>query len=133
MDRWGELCFHGYFVIISINLTYFLAVTAHWVDKQFRLREALLAFKQVHGRHDGVNLGTILYSIVEEYGIQEKLFCCTTDSASNNGTTLARLSILLHQRSDGKIQWEHTTHHIKCLAHVLNLSCQDFIKVLKGI
>lgn len=118
---------------IAFMLTYCLAVTAHWVDQQFCLRDALLAFRQVHGRHCGVNLGTILYSVIEDYGIQDRLFCCTIDNASNNNTTLAHLGVLLHDHSEGKIQWDHTTHHIKCLAHVLNLSCQDFIKVLKGI
>jgi len=110
-----------------------LGVTAHWIDHKFCLREALLDFRNVQGDHKGINLGTILHNIIVEYGIQDKLFCCTSDNASNNGTTLEQLSVLIHESSDGTSSWEHTTHHIKCLSHVLNLACQDFIKVLKGI
>ena len=94
------------------------------------MREALLGFQQVLSSHEGSNLGQILYDIINEYGIVEKIFCAMTNNASNNKTTLETLSILLH-RNNG-IEWKHETHHISCISHVLNLSLQDFMKYLKA-
>lgn len=108
-----------------------IAVTCHWIDKDFQLREALLGFQQVLGSHEGSNLGQILYDIINEYGIAEKIFCSTTDNASNNKTTLETLSVLLYHNNG--IEWEYETHHIGCISHVLNLSLQDFMKYLKAI
>ena len=122
------------YAFMGIVLSHFsndhIAVTCHWVDKDFQLREALLGFQQVLGSHEGSNLGQILYDIINEYGIAEKIFCATTDNASNNGTTLETFSVLLH-RNNG-VEWEYETHHIGCISHVLNLSLQDFMKYLKA-
>jgi hAT family C-terminal dimerisation region len=58
-----------------------------------------------------------------------KLFCITTDSASNNGKMMKELSKLLRKR-DG-IKWNGPAHHIRCLAHVINLAVKAFLGNLK--
>jgi hypothetical protein len=94
------------------------------------LREALLAFEKVSGAHTGENLGQILFDILSHYGIGHKIFCCTTDSASNNKTMLESLGVLLHTYNE--VSWDEATYHIACINHVLNLSVQDFMKTLKA-
>ena len=61
------------------------------------------------------------------YGIKEKLFCITTDNASNNIALVKELSRLL--ANDG-ISWDYKTRHIPCLAHIINLVVQKFLHAL---
>ena len=79
------------------------------------------------GHHTGEYMADVIYDLLEEYGIKEKLFCITTDNAGNNVTLVKELSKLL--AVDG-ISWDWKTHHIPCLAHIINLVVQKFLKAL---
>ena len=62
-----------------------VAVTCHYVTSDFKLGEDLLEFIHVPERHTGDNLASHVYDILHEYNIQTKLYCISTDNASNNG------------------------------------------------
>jgi len=66
---------------------------------------------------------------MEKYGITEKLFCITTDNASNNGKMMTHLSDILREKK--QIIWDPKAHHIACLNHVINLAADDFMKSIK--
>ena len=87
----------------------------------------MLAFEQLNGSHTGINLASVVFDILQEYDIMEKFFCMTTDSASNNGTMVRQLERLLEEEG---IPWNHEVHHIRCLAHVINLVVGAFLKNL---
>lgn len=106
-----------------------IAITAYWVDRDFRLHEALLSFEELKGDHDGVNIGEAIYATLDKYNIVEKLFCCTTDNASNNETALEHLSTLL-LRNKG-IVWNYKEQHIRCMNHIINIAVQAFLKKCK--
>jgi hypothetical protein len=58
----------------------FLSVTAHYIDSpmdrpdQWMLREAQLAFTLLEGHHTGVNIASVLETVIERYGIRDKVF-----------------------------------------------------------
>ena len=104
-----------------------VGVTIHFIDENFRLQQELLGFVPLTGHHTGEYMAEVVYDLLEEYGIKEKLFCITTDNASNNIALVKELSYLL--ANDG-ISWDYKTHHIPCLAHIINLVVQKFLKVL---
>jgi hypothetical protein len=104
-----------------------VGVTIHFIDEHFNLQQELLGFVPLTGEHTGAYMAEIVYDLLEEYGIKEKLFCITTDNASNNITLVKELSKLLAK--DG-ISWDWKTHHIPCLAHIINLVVQKFLKTL---
>lgn len=108
-----------------------LAVTAHWINDNWELEEALLEFKHQSGHHTGDILGDEIFAIIQKFGIAEKLFCITTDNADNNKTLMKRLSQKL--RNELGIYWDPAKHHIRCLNHVINLAVQDFLKSIKGL
>jgi hypothetical protein len=112
---------------ILINAT---AITAHWIDNAFRLQEALLAFKRLEGAHTGNYMAQVIYDILDDFEIAEKLFCITSDGASNNGTMTKDLSEIL--RVEKNIQWDHEQMHILCLDHIINLAVQAFLLSIKG-
>jgi hypothetical protein len=55
----------------------------------------LLSFQQLQGSHTGEKLAEEIYNALDQYNIIEKLFCITTDNASNNSTAMTELSSLL--------------------------------------
>ena len=108
-----------------------IAITCHWIDDDWNLHEALLDFKHVPGSHTERNLGDHVFNVIKEFGIQNKLFCITTDNVSNNSKMMKRISKLL--KNDFKINWDPKKHHVACINHVINLAIQDFLKSLKGL
>ena len=97
----------------------------------WNLHEALLDFVHVTGHHTGEHLARSLFHVLTEYDICEKLFCITTDSASNNGTMCTELSKTL--KSKLGIKWHPKENHIRCMNHVINLAIQAFLKSIKSI
>jgi len=90
-----------------------------------------LDFKHVPGSHTGGNLGDHVFNIIKEFDIQNKLFCITTDNATNNSKMMRQISKLL--KKEFKIKWDPKKHHVACINHVINLAVQDFLKSLKGL
>lgn len=64
------------------------------------------------------------------YDICEKLFCITTDNATNNDTMCEELSDLLCESHEMDSDGEES--HIACPAHVINLAVQTFLKNIKA-
>ena len=60
------------------NLVSFFGVTAHFIvrdepSKQLILRSGLLAFRHIRGSHSGEHLAKILYGIIKEAGIEQRV------------------------------------------------------------
>jgi len=70
-----------------------------------------------------------IHEILFKYDICRKLFCITTDNASNNDTTCEELSDRLYESHS--IDWNWEKNHLGCLAHVLNLVVHAFLKTIK--
>jgi hypothetical protein len=56
------------------NLRSYLCLTAHWIARDKRtgaleLKCALIAFHNVTGRHDGVNLANVLVALLDRAGV----------------------------------------------------------------
>jgi hypothetical protein len=90
----------------------------------------LLEFKHVPGHHTGARLADEVFDTLQKYNIAQKLFCITTDNASNNGTMMHCLSERLKEEEN--YDWDPDQHHISCLNHIINLAVDDFIKNVKG-
>src|SRR5436190_15382638 len=103
----------------------------HWIDDDWNLHESLLDFIHVEGHHYGTVLGEKVCEMLNEYEISEKLFCITTDGASNNGTMCKEISRRLKEEKN--IEWNYKEMHIYCMNHVINLAVQEFLKSIKGI
>ena len=101
----------------------------HFIDNGYILHQPLLAFELLEDRHTGVNLATVVLKVLHEYDIAEKLYCITTDNASNNFTMVKILSERLREEN---IEWDWKTQHIPCLAHIINLVVKNFLDNLEG-
>jgi hypothetical protein len=105
------------------------AITSHYVDEDFKLHEDLLDFHPLNCQHTGENLARVLYNILKDFNIHTRLYCITTDNASNNTTLVKELEMLL--RVNDAITWDSSKHHIPCLAHIINLTVKAFLNKLK--
>ena len=114
----------------SKNQLSFFGFTIHYIDKDWKLQEGLLAFKFLEGEHDGKSLSNAFISVLEELGIAERLLGVTADNASNN----SKMMSYLEQYYDTKypaagfsVAW----NQIECLAHVVNLAAQEILNNFK--
>lgn len=106
----------------STNGRSIFGITAHWITQDFKPRESIIGMKQVLGQHTGLNLSNHLHTVLLEYDIVDKIFCITTNNASNNNTMAAQVEKFI----------EHFFAHehlIGCLAHVINLSARSGLDV----
>lgn len=55
-------------------MTAYLAVTIHWIDKDWCLRGEILSFAEIEGSHSGENMSEILYDVFKDYGILDKVY-----------------------------------------------------------
>lgn len=70
-----------------------------------------------------------VYDILDRFDLKSKLFCITTDNATNNDTLTGALNVRLED--EDTIQFDPSEQHIPCLAHILNLAVQSFLRNLK--
>jgi len=106
-----------------------IGITAHWIDEKFRLHDSLLAFHVLEGAHTGENLSNYVFGTLVDFDLCDKLFCITTDNASNNKTMITHLFESIYIRTG--VQHDEKNQHIPCLAHVINLVVGAFLKNLK--
>ena len=83
----------------------------------------------MEGPHTGSSLANHVIKTLEEYDLQGKLLAITLDNASNNGTLLKSVEQRLLEKG---IKWNSESGGIRCLAHVIQLAVNSFLKVLKA-
>jgi len=114
-DLWQYVATDGY-----------LTVTAHFVDSEWILQKKIISFYHMPPPHNGVALADKVFTLIGEWGIENKLFSITLDNASAMDSFVEKLKIKLNSRDlllmDGRF------FHVRCRAHILNLIVQDGLK-----
>lgn len=92
----------------SNNTQSYMAITAHYINKEWVQKSILLGCAQLTERHTAVNLKEEMLKVAKFWNIDKKVRTVTTDNAAN---------IVAAVRETG---WTH----IPCMAHTLNLVVQ---------
>ena len=104
----------------SPNAHAIVAVVAHFLSPELRLRHVLLAVREIEGSHSGENIADSLLKVISEYEVNTRLGVFVSDNASSNDvavrTILSRLEID-----------DNSSHRARCLGHIINLAAQAFI------
>jgi hypothetical protein len=74
-------------------------------------------------------LAKYVEDVIEKFEIGKKIFCITTDGASNNKTMMISLAESLNQKYG--IEMDSDEQRIPCLAHIINLAVSAFLENLK--
>ncbi|CAB5364726.1 unnamed protein product [Rhizophagus irregularis] len=104
----------------------FLSLTAHFIDKEWKLRSVIVDFIQMYGSHTGENIKNTFISGLENLSIEDKLFGITLDNASNNQVFINELS----KWADQNHIIFNSENHFRCFAHTINIGVQEFLKYL---
>lgn len=89
----------------------FLGVKAYWITADWHLREEVIGFEPLYGRHSGINLAEVVNSLVHSYGIQDRLVSVTADNASNNKAMHRDLLEMLTKNAEDAL-YVPTSHHL---------------------
>ena len=57
----------------SISAKAFLAITAHFINKEWELQSVIVDFIQIWGKHTGENIKEIFISFLQDFEIQSKV------------------------------------------------------------
>ena len=115
-DLWSSLTTDGY-----------LCLTAHFIDKNWKLQKRVLNFCNMPPPHNGIALSEKIYSLLhDDWGIEGKIFTITLDNATSNDVSVDSLQMQLNL--DGLLPLRGEFFHLRCCAHILNLVVQDGLK-----
>ncbi|MFS7917788.1 putative ribonuclease H-like superfamily [Helianthus anomalus] len=125
MESPGRLCLTSD-LWTSIATDGYLAITVHFMDKEWVLQKRVLSFSFMPPPHTGVSLCEKVFSILVEWGIENKIFSMTLDNASSNDTFIGLLREQLNKKLP--LVSRGNFFHLRCCAHILNLIVQDGLK-----
>jgi len=94
----------------------FLGIEAHFIDRNSKFQNLLIAFRLILGSHTGENIALIINEIIDFFNIRAILGYSTADNASNNDTAAKVIYSHLGQN------WRHM--RLRCGAHILNLAAR---------
>lgn len=109
----------------------YLCLTAHYVDKDWKLNCRVLNFYHMDSPHTGSAMYSTLLDLLDDWGIRDKIFSFTLDNASSNDKMQDYMRETL--RKEGALLYQGASFHVRCAAHVLNLIVKDGLKVIDPI
>ncbi|CAG8751074.1 36800_t:CDS:2, partial [Gigaspora margarita] len=114
---------------ISSNNKSFISLTGYYIDEDWNLKEIIIDFGLLNGKHDGTNLANRFYQVLEDYNIVSKFLAVTLDDATNNNVFVWELAIKI--REDTNISWNPECLQFQCFNHILNLAVQAALDHIK--
>jgi len=112
----------------SPNKLVFMGTTFHYIDKEWQLRQHTIGFQFLRGEsHNMVHLANKLLQIIWDLGITNRVLAIVSDNASINMALAKHL-----QTNFFGPKWNAEPYRLPCLAHVIALVSNQFMKELKS-
>lgn len=92
--------------------------------------EVLPGFKPVKWSQFGVDLSQVLFRLLHEHQITERVLSLATYNASNNKSLLANFQEAVNTLESG---YQTTVIRVLCMAHVIQLSLKDLLGNMNAI
>ncbi|RYR39204.1 hypothetical protein Ahy_A09g044690 [Arachis hypogaea] len=105
----------------------FICLTAHFVDENWKLQSKILNFCHMSPPHTGFELSSKIFTLLNEWKIDKKIFSITLDNASSNDTCVDHLKSTLDVH--GSLLCGGEFFHVCCSVHILNLIVKDRMKI----
>jgi hypothetical protein len=107
----------------------FMAITGYFINQEWNYCEILLGFEPLHGTHNGSNLSSVIFQVLQEHEITNRILSITTDNASNNNTMMVRLQESIQSQN---LSSNATIIQIPCITHVIQLSLNQLLGKMKA-
>jgi hypothetical protein len=117
-DLWTSLTIDGY-----------MCLTAHFVNKDWVLHKRVLNFSFMPPPHNGISLCEKMYNLLQEWGIETKVFSITLDNAYSNDVAADLLKQQLNIKKALVCFGEF--FHLRCCAHIFYFKLQDGLKEIE--
>ncbi|EOA12330.1 hypothetical protein CARUB_v10007925mg, partial [Capsella rubella] len=110
-DLWTAITQEGY-----------MCLTAHYVDRNWKLNNKIIAFFAFAPPHSGMHIAMKILEKWEDWGVQKKVFSITFDNASSNDSSqeILKSQLVLHNN----LLCGGEYFHVRCAAHILNIIVQ---------
>lgn len=113
----------------SKNVLPFMNIRVHWINDSWTQESAMVDFCHLQGKHSGSKLCNEFTKTLIRFGIPlKKVLGITLDNATNNDTFFTSLE---NYAIKNGVIISSVEDQVRCLAHILNLSVQDMLKLLK--
>ncbi len=106
-----------------MSMNPYIALTAHFMHNE-NLSHVLLDFALIPHPHNGQQIKSAVQCILEDYCIINNVISITTDNAPNNVPAIKSL----YNYMNNELLISNEFFHIRCFAHVLNISVRKGIK-----
>jgi len=114
----------------SPNYKAILAVVGHWTTSEYKKETATLGMRELLKEHEGVNIAPLLYEVVKEYEIEDKLGWFMADNPGSNDTALRALDKILQEK--GFEGFNPEERRLRCLGHIVNLAVKLLLVIVAG-
>ena len=101
------------------NYKAMIAMIAHWMAEDYKVKLALLAIREVYKEHGGENIADVVYPIMKEYDFHSRFSYFVGDSISNNNTSIKWLDRLMWE--DSYEGFELLKWRLHCFAHEMQI------------
>ncbi|CAB4434400.1 unnamed protein product [Rhizophagus irregularis] len=115
------------FKVILVLPIWFLLLTAYWINNEWNLKHAIIAFQRFPHPHTGLQIQKAIYKIFQDFSITTKALAITIDNGANQVAAMRLLSTTLSDelQIDFKI--------IRCGAHSIALVVNAGLEKFKPI
>ena len=105
----------------------YMVVTAHWVNNEWNLKHAIIAFQRLPHPHTGIQIQNATFKILQDFSIATKALAITIDNGSNQVAAMRLLSeqLLKELYIDFNV--------IRCGAHTIALVVNAGLNNFKSI
>ncbi|KAG8496708.1 hypothetical protein CXB51_007808 [Gossypium anomalum] len=109
----------------------YICITAHWVDKYWKLQKRIIRFRALFPPYDGLNIADELVLCLSQWGIDKKIFSITLDNASYNDVMVSCLKNRF--RANRAILCDGAFFQVRCCAHILNLIVKSGLELADDV
>ncbi|KAJ1694821.1 hypothetical protein LUZ63_011519 [Rhynchospora breviuscula] len=110
----------------NVKTEEYICVTAHYIDRDWKLQKRILNFKYIPSPHDGTSLTGFISSLFKSWRVENKLFCITVDDALSDDTLVDIYKVQLNGKKALLLQGKFFS--CKCCARVINLIVHEALK-----
>lgn len=93
----------------------YMVLTAHWINNEWNLKHAIIAFQRFSHPHIGLQIQRATYKILQEFSIATKALAITIDNGANQVAAMKLFTTTL----SSKLQVDFNV--IRCGAHSIVL------------
>jgi hAT family C-terminal dimerisation region/Domain of unknown function (DUF4413) len=104
-----------------------MVLTAHWIDNEWNLKHAVIAFQRFSHPHTGLQIQKVTYKILQDFSIATKALAITIDNGANQVVAMRLLTTTL----SNELQVDFNI--IRCGAHSIALVVKAGLEKVQNI